>query len=814
MTISSSTRKAGPFNGNDSTTVFPFAFKVFTGGDIDVTLTSTAGVESALVVNTHYTVALNADQDDDPGGSITYPIAGSPLATGEKLTIVGDLAELQPTELTNGGGFFPKVIERALDRVVIYTQQLREQMARTLRFPVSDAALETELPVASLRANKALVFGADGSVGVSTDDFNNSATAAAASAASAAALYDLFDDRFLGSKITDPLLDNDGNALVEGTLYWNSVANEFRLYNGTSWQVVVPAGNLQKITYVAGVDYTAGVTTTLTLPTNPLTKSNLDIVFDAAWQQMTEFEVSGTTVTFDVAIPVGVAQVEISYTTPLQISEPSDGTVTDDKVADGSALAKRITEVWATDPQFGALGNTIADDTAAIQAALDFVGDNGGGRVFLPRVEGKFRITEGLKIPSYTTLEGIAPDRYPFNSSESASCLLLDFADTEQWAVEPKTTKDGLPVPYDDIISTSDTFVYTYNCCVKNLRMEAVNTVPFGAIRMHGCPGSMVENVSVTGTGAGLLVNQCYGGSYVMHNHTHYYGTIAWEDVNACAFDVYNACIQPPVAVVPAGYLLPLMDAFDGLLVGTYKLNTNDHYNRTWGVIIGGSPSISANNSVDFVSERYSGGCFQHQAYGTVFNRFYVESTVGVMEYGCVAAVSRFVINSLHAYMSGGGNVFDLGNSISARVTAIGLVDYPDYGFGPFLDSTSLLTIDGVTAQDFGPATPQFNVVHTSGSRDFAAPTFTNSWVDFAVGWECGYRLNSRTGNVELKGRMKDGVVDVAAFTLPAGYRSSTTRLFAAAGGQIVVTPAGLVIPTGLSGTNVALDGITFYAEA
>lgn len=60
-------------------------------------------------------------------------------------------------------------------------------------------------------------------------------TNAAASAASAAASYDAFDDRYLGSKAANPTLDNDGNALLTGALYWNTVSSEMRVYNGSSW---------------------------------------------------------------------------------------------------------------------------------------------------------------------------------------------------------------------------------------------------------------------------------------------------------------------------------------------------------------------------------------------------------------------------------------------------------------------------------------------------------------------------------------------------------------------------------------------------
>jgi hypothetical protein len=71
-----------------------------------------------------------------------------------------------------------------------------------------------------------------------------SATAAANSATAAAASYDEFDDRFLGAKTSNPTVDNDGNALLTGALYFNSVANEMRVWNGTAWQTVASLPDL------------------------------------------------------------------------------------------------------------------------------------------------------------------------------------------------------------------------------------------------------------------------------------------------------------------------------------------------------------------------------------------------------------------------------------------------------------------------------------------------------------------------------------------------------------------------------------------
>ena len=148
MTISSTNRKAGPFAGNDVTVNFPFAFKVFSAADLYVVRADSTGTETALALTTNYTVALNADQDANPGGTVTLLAA---LATGYLLTLTSNLDYLQPTDLTNQGGFYPKVINSALDRLTIFIQQISEQLGRALKYsitsPLGDSALPT--PVAN-----------------------------------------------------------------------------------------------------------------------------------------------------------------------------------------------------------------------------------------------------------------------------------------------------------------------------------------------------------------------------------------------------------------------------------------------------------------------------------------------------------------------------------------------------------------------------------------------------------------------------------------------------------------------------------------
>jgi hypothetical protein len=74
----------------------------------------------------------------------------------------------------------------------------------------------------------------------STSETNasNSASAAATSASNAAASYDSFDDRYLGPKASDPSVDNDGDALLDGALYFNTSTNVIKYWNGTTWNAV------------------------------------------------------------------------------------------------------------------------------------------------------------------------------------------------------------------------------------------------------------------------------------------------------------------------------------------------------------------------------------------------------------------------------------------------------------------------------------------------------------------------------------------------------------------------------------------------
>lgn len=145
MTLPYSLRRAGPFSGTGVLVAFPFTFKVFAKTDVSAQLTVN-GVTTTPVQDSDYTISLNADQEATPGGYIQYT-----LAVGATLTLLGSLPYDQPTDLPAGGAYRAQVVENALDRIVIQTQQLAESADRSLRAPLGEVL--TALPNKATRAN-------------------------------------------------------------------------------------------------------------------------------------------------------------------------------------------------------------------------------------------------------------------------------------------------------------------------------------------------------------------------------------------------------------------------------------------------------------------------------------------------------------------------------------------------------------------------------------------------------------------------------------------------------------------------------------
>jgi hypothetical protein len=254
-----------------------------------------------------------------------------------------------------------------------------------------DAILGSATAAATSAANAAT---SESNAATSETNAGNSASAALASQNAAAASYDLFDDRFLGAKSSAPTLDNDGNALVTGTLYFNSTSNIMYVYSGAGWQAAGSSVNgtsdrqtytasagqtvfaatydtgyidvyLNGVKLVAGTDFTATNGTSITLASGATINDVIDIVaygtfvladhYDSTASDARYVNVTGDTMTGSLTVPT----VDINGGT-------IDGTVI------GGATAAAIT---GTTGQFGTSLNvdgTVTADGLTFDVA-DFV---------------------------------------------------------------------------------------------------------------------------------------------------------------------------------------------------------------------------------------------------------------------------------------------------------------------------------------------------------------------------------------------------------------------------------------------------------
>lgn len=141
MTVASTLRRAGPYTGNGVTTEFAFSFKIFEDSELIVARSSDNG-EETLVLNTDYTVSLNANQDISPGGKV---VLKKVLAEGIRLAIISNVPYNQLAVFTNKGGFYPETLNEVDDKQTILSQQLLEKVERAIVTDTTDSMTPQEL---------------------------------------------------------------------------------------------------------------------------------------------------------------------------------------------------------------------------------------------------------------------------------------------------------------------------------------------------------------------------------------------------------------------------------------------------------------------------------------------------------------------------------------------------------------------------------------------------------------------------------------------------------------------------------------------
>jgi len=142
-----------------------------------------------------------------------------------------------------------------------------------------------------------------------------SATAAAGSATDAADKYDEFDDRYLGEKASDPTLDNDGNALITGALYFNTSTTAMKVYTGSVWQDVAPVATSVTLSQVTDFPSQSGQSGKY-LSTNGTTPSWETLTTDPTLGTLTKTFTTGESSTINLSSSVLAPVVSVTKEVP------------------------------------------------------------------------------------------------------------------------------------------------------------------------------------------------------------------------------------------------------------------------------------------------------------------------------------------------------------------------------------------------------------------------------------------------------------------------------------------------------------------
>jgi len=166
MTVSSTTVK-NSYSGNGSTTQFAYGFKIFADSDLIVIIrTDSTGAETVKTLTTHYTVAGAGDAS---GGSITFTSGNTP-ASGQTVVIIREVPQTQAIDYIANDPFPAESHEEGLDRATMTTQQVQEELDRSIKLSRTNTMTSTEFTVgATDRANKILAFDSSGEISVTQE---------------------------------------------------------------------------------------------------------------------------------------------------------------------------------------------------------------------------------------------------------------------------------------------------------------------------------------------------------------------------------------------------------------------------------------------------------------------------------------------------------------------------------------------------------------------------------------------------------------------------------------------------------------------
>ena len=274
----------------------------------------------------------------------------------------------------------------------------------------------------------------------------SSATAAASSATAAAASFDSFDDRYLGAKSSAPTTDNDGNALAEGAMYYDTGDDIIYVWNGTTWQTITTgSGGLQAANNLSDVNSAA------------TSRTNLGLAIGSDVQAFSSV-LAGTTASYTTAEETKLAGIETGATadqTGAQIKTAYE--------AEANAF---------TDAQFtklaGIEASATADQSAAeIKTAYESNSDTNAftdaDHTKLDGIEASADVTDGTNV----TAAGALMDSEVTNLAQVKAFSSADYATAAQGTLAASAlqsdTADTLTAPFRGTVTADNDLSFDLN---------------------------------------------------------------------------------------------------------------------------------------------------------------------------------------------------------------------------------------------------------------------------------------------------------------------------------------------------------------
>ena len=353
MTVTNELR-AVQYIGDDVTTIWAFSFNIPTEDEAEVRLFDQTTGLWTLVPSSQYTVT---GAGNEAGGTITYPISGTPITTTQRIQIQRVVGYTQDMDIPDRDTFDSSVLEEQLDDIVYQTQQNRDESKGALTLPAPDV-FDTDLPPKDLLPFKYITFDENGepvlvdqiTVGTEvsqTEQFNITTTT----------------NTVTLSRVPATQITVHWNGVYQHsgfTLVGNVITFDENLINGD----------------VVAVAYGRA-------PANA-------IAIDGSTSPIADIDWAGFSIT--------------NLKTPLA-ADPAANAATKELVQWKAHVSVK---------EYGAKGDGVTDDTDAIAAAVNAVKDVYGGIVFFPAGlylsrKQYFNTLRGVTLKGESTIDGVTP---------------------------------------------------------------------------------------------------------------------------------------------------------------------------------------------------------------------------------------------------------------------------------------------------------------------------------------------------------------------------------------------------------------------